>query len=199
VGINSPSYQNFKNAGGVPAKQYVILFATKGSDGEPTPIPADMLKEARAINEKTEPPATEVSTQKDTNAPDISDFNAFQRELNRINIESRSEEEQWLGRLERKVEMARAIDELVAAQLRFIRKLAEVEHAEQTIKAVDLVLKQRQDRLNKLVTKLQEELKEERQQQLTERRERRPTRTGERLQDQTERPRPQRRTTPAEP
>ncbi len=196
VGINSPSYQNFKSASGVPARQYVILFATKGSDGKPTPIPADMLKEAQAINEKTEPPANEVGTQKDTDAPDINDFNSFQRELNRINIETKSEEEQWLGRLERKVELARAIDELVAAQLRFIRKLAESEDAEQTTKAIDLVLRQRQDRLNKLVTKIENETRQERQQS-TERRERRPLR-GER-QDQTERPRLQRRTTPAEP
>jgi beta-lactamase regulating signal transducer with metallopeptidase domain len=53
VGINSPSYQNFKSASGVSAKRYVILFATRGSDGKPTLIPEDMLREARAINEQS--------------------------------------------------------------------------------------------------------------------------------------------------
>jgi hypothetical protein len=144
----------------------------------------------------TKPVEAVQGLSKDANVPDINDFNSFQRELNRINIESRSEEEQWLGRLEKKVELARAIDELVAAQLRFVRKLAEVDHAEQTIKAVDLVLKQRQDRLNKLVTKLEEEAKQERQQS-AERRERRPIKAGERLQDQPirERTLPRRTTT----
>ena len=148
----------------------------------------------------TELGGTAQGPSKDANVPDINDFNSFQRELNRINIESRSEEEQWLGRLEKKVELARAIDELVAAQLRFVRKLAESGDANQTVKAIDLVLRQRQDRLNKLVTKLENELKEERQQQTT--RDKRPPRPGTvgqgQDQTQTERTRPPRRTTPAE-
>jgi hypothetical protein len=142
---------------------------------------------------QTRPHKTVHGLSEDTNIPDINDFNSFQRELNRINIESRSEEEQWLGRLEKKVELARAIDELVAAQLRFIQKLAESGDANQTAKAIDLVLRQRQDRLNKLITKLQDELKEERQQQPTERRDRRTPRAGDTLQDQ---PRAGERVTP---
>jgi hypothetical protein len=140
-----------------------------------------------------EPHRTARGLSEDTNIPDINDFNSFQRELNRMNIEARSEEEQWLGRLERKADLARAIDELVAAQLRFIRKLAVTEGADQTAKAIDLVLRQRQERLDKLETKLQEELKEERQQQSTERRDRRTPRAGDTLQDQ---PRAGERVTP---
>jgi hypothetical protein len=182
VGINSPSYQNFKSVKGIPAKRYVILFATRGNDGEPTPIPEDMLKEARTINEQnkglgiersvTEPetPLTDAGIPKDTNIPDINDFNDFQKELNRINAESRSEERRWLGRTEQKDELARAIDKLVTAELSFIRKIAESEGADKTTKAIDLVLKQRQERLEKLATKLDNEAKEERQQQVVERR-----------------------------
>jgi hypothetical protein len=136
-----------------------------------------------------EPPKIPVETQMvETNIPDINDFNAFQRELVRINAETRNEEGQWTGRLERKADLARSIDELVTAQLRFIKKIAETEHAEQTVKAIDLVLKQRQDRLDKLVTKLDDELKQERQQQVERRR---TPRTGG--QEQTTRERPQRR------
>ncbi|MCJ7730109.1 MAG: DUF3887 domain-containing protein [Sedimentisphaerales bacterium] len=141
----------------------------------------------------TKPAETIQGLPKDATAPEINDFNAFQRELNRMNVEARSEEEQWLGRLERKAELARAIDELVAAQLRFIRKLAVTEGADQTAKAIDLVLRQRQERLDKLETKLQEELKEERQQQPTERRDRRTPRPSDTLQDQ---PRAGERVTP---
>jgi len=170
VGINSPSYQNFKSASGVPAKQYVILFATKGSDGEPTPIPADMLKEARAINEKTEPPANEVDAQKDANAPDVNDFNDFQRELSRINIEAKGEERQWLGRIDQKEELVKAVDDLATAELKFIRKLAESEGADKTTRAIDLMLKQRRERLAELTTKLENERREERQMPGRERR-----------------------------
>jgi hypothetical protein len=120
--------------------------------------------------------------------PDINDFNSFQREINRMNIETRSEEEQWLGQLERKAELARAIDELVDAELRFVRKLAESEDANQTVRAIDLVLRLRRERLNNLTTKLTEEIRGERQQQATERRPRRTTRPTE-GQDQTERTR----------
>jgi len=50
VGINSPRYQNFKSADGVPAKRYVILFATMDQNGKPTAIPDDLLVKAKEIN-----------------------------------------------------------------------------------------------------------------------------------------------------
>ena len=50
VGINSPSYKNFKTPAGVPATRHVILFATAGADGAPTPIPEDLTYKAKAIN-----------------------------------------------------------------------------------------------------------------------------------------------------
>ena len=52
VGINSPSFGNFKSADGITAKRYMILFATKDKDGNPTPIPQDLLAIAKAINEQ---------------------------------------------------------------------------------------------------------------------------------------------------
>ena len=165
----------------------------------PTTVPAA----APASPAMREQPATPAETQvispalpQDSNEPDIpdiNDFNSFQREINRMNIETRSEEQQWMGPLERKVELARAIDELVAAQLRFIRKLAESEDANQTVKAIDLVLRQRRERLNNLETKLSEEIREERQQQTTEPRGRMPRRER-----QEQRPPRRTRETPAE-
>jgi len=63
VGINSPSYKNFKNPDRVPAKRYVILFATKGTDGRATPIPSDMLAKARRINAHAESGLKKVKSQ----------------------------------------------------------------------------------------------------------------------------------------
>lgn len=58
IGINSPSHQNFQNAAYMPAPWHVIVFATAGADGKPTPIPDDLLKEARRINGEGAPAAT---------------------------------------------------------------------------------------------------------------------------------------------
>lgn len=50
VGVNALSYHNFKSAEGVPAPWYPILFATKSADGKPTPLPDDLVKQAKEIN-----------------------------------------------------------------------------------------------------------------------------------------------------
>ena len=51
VGINGPSHKNFKSRDGMPAKQHLILFATKGADGKPTPLPEGLVAQARQISE----------------------------------------------------------------------------------------------------------------------------------------------------
>jgi len=50
VGVNSEHHFNFRAADGASAKPYVILFATAGPDGKPTPIPEDLLARAKVIN-----------------------------------------------------------------------------------------------------------------------------------------------------
>jgi tetratricopeptide (TPR) repeat protein len=50
VGVNAKDFKNFKSADGKPAKWYVILFATASADGQPTPIPEQMLTQAKEIN-----------------------------------------------------------------------------------------------------------------------------------------------------
>ncbi len=51
VGVNSSQHLTFQTADGVPAKPYVILFATQSADGKPTPIPEDLAAGAKAIND----------------------------------------------------------------------------------------------------------------------------------------------------
>ncbi|NLX24113.1 MAG: tetratricopeptide repeat protein [Phycisphaerae bacterium] len=55
VGINSPQHTFFHTPEKVPAKPYVILFATRSADGKPTPIPEDLAAQARAINQAAQP------------------------------------------------------------------------------------------------------------------------------------------------
>ncbi len=125
----------------------------------------------------------------DTNVPDVNDFNAFKQELNRIDMEARGEDTQWLGKPEKRAELAKAMDEVVVAEMKFLRKVAAATNDANTVEAIDLVLKKRQDRLNKLVTKLENEAKEERRQQTGERQPRRTPKAGAGGQEQPQTPR----------
>ncbi len=62
IGINGPSHKNFQTTARVPAREYVIVFATKNVDGKPTAIPEDMLAYARKINSRSEQSKQAVST-----------------------------------------------------------------------------------------------------------------------------------------
>jgi hypothetical protein len=126
-------------------------------------------KNADVVKQKPQQAATANVT--DTNTPDINDFNDYKQEIARIDLEARDEESKWLGRLEKKSDLAKAMNDVVAAEMKFLRNLAEADGSEKTVDAIDLLLKKRQDRLAKLTTKLEDETK-------TERRERRAPRLG---------------------
>lgn len=150
------------------------------------PIPAETPTAAPAM--------TADANVLDVNVPDVNDFNAFKRELDRIDMGARGEDVQWLGKQEKKAELAQAMNNVVVAELRFLLKVATDANDTNTMDAIKLVLKKRQDRLNKLVTKLENEAKEEHQQQ----RERRTPRTGTQQQTQTQTERPVRSTNPVQ-
>ncbi len=67
LGINSPSYKNFKNSRGMPARPYAILFSTADKNGKPTPIPDDLQTRAHRINRASRP-----SSQRQSEAVEIS-------------------------------------------------------------------------------------------------------------------------------
>ena len=127
-------------------------------------------KDDNIVKEKPHPALTENA---DTNAisPDINDFNDYKQEINIINIEARNEESKWLERTEKKSDLAKAMNDVAVAELKFLRILAEENDSQKIVEAIDLLLEKRQDRLAKLTTKLEDEVK-------TERRERRPPRLG---------------------
>jgi hypothetical protein len=55
VGVNGPQHRNFKSPDGTPARPYQILFSTRGADGKPTPLPEELVKQAREINAAAQP------------------------------------------------------------------------------------------------------------------------------------------------
>ena len=165
-----------------------------GTQGRPNPADKPNAQEPNRIATGVVAPTTVPAMSAETNVPDVNDFNAFKREIDRIDIEARGEDTQWLGKQEKKAELAQAMNNVVVAELRFLRKIAAATKDANTVEAIDLVLKKRQDRLNKLVIKLENEAKEERQQQ----RERRAPRTGTQQQGQTQTERPARSTNPVQ-
>jgi hypothetical protein len=154
------------------------------------PAAAPVQQENSPAMTGNETPMTMPVAGAEANIPDVNDFNGFKQELDRIDMEARGEDTQWLGKQMKKAELAKAMDEVVVAEMKFLRKVAAAEKDVNTVEAIDLLLKKRQDRLNKLVTKLDNELKEDRRQQAGERQQRRPARTtgGAQQQNQTERP-----------
>jgi hypothetical protein len=151
--------------------------APAGMRGRPNPAPPppELQQQAPATVETTTaaPAVTGDANVPEVNVPDVNDFNAFKREIDRIDMSARGEDTQWLGKQEKKAELAQAMNNVVVAELGFLRKVAAAANDVNAVEAIDLVLKKRQDRLNKLVTKLDNEVKEERQP-----RERRTPRTG---------------------
>lgn len=163
-----------------------------GMRGRPNPADTtaqpDLNERAPAATDAETPTAAPAVTA-DTNVPDVNDFNAFKQEIVRIDIEARGEDAQWLGKQDKKAELAKAMDDVIVAELRFLRKVAAAANDANTVEAIDLVLEKRRDRLNKLVTKLENELREDRKQQAGERQQRRATRTGTGGQEQPQTPR----------
>ena len=161
---------------------------------QPNQMPANAPDKPNPVEAPTAVPAVIA----DTNVPDVNDFNAFKREIDRIDVEARIEDNQWLSKPEKKAELAKAMDDVVVAELRFLRKVAAATNDANTVEAIDLVLKKRQDRLNKLVTKLENEAKEERRQQAIERQKRVPRTSGVQQQGQNQTERPAKSTNPVQ-
>jgi len=57
IGINIPPYQAFRGFTGSVANEYVLVFATKDADGNPTQIPPYIIAKAKEINAAAAPPS----------------------------------------------------------------------------------------------------------------------------------------------
>jgi len=69
VRINAEPYMNFRSDQGMSAQPYVLVFATKDENGNPTSIPKDMLAKAKEINaiKPSRPYTQEMHNTIDTN------------------------------------------------------------------------------------------------------------------------------------
>ena len=151
--------------------------------GEPSRVQGIIPARPNPMETPTQPESQERVTTTGMETPttgpvDVNDFNAFKQEIIRIDMEARDEDAQWLGKQEKKAELAKAMDDVVVAEMKFLRKVAVAAKDANTIEAIDLVLNKRHDRLTKLVTKLENEVKDERRQQVGERQPRRAPRAG---------------------
>ena len=75
----------------------------------------------------TQTPTAAPAMAVDANVPDVNDFNAFKREIDRIDMSARGEDAQWLGKQEKKAELAQAMNNVAVAELRFLLKVAETQ------------------------------------------------------------------------
>jgi hypothetical protein len=56
--FNTPPFVNFRSETGQSAPHRALVFATAGADGKPTPLPEDLVKQAREINQADSGPAS---------------------------------------------------------------------------------------------------------------------------------------------
>jgi hypothetical protein len=118
----------------------------------------------------------------DVNQPEGEWVKALERDVNRM--EKGGDTQQWQGRADNRVELARAVYANVTEELEFLRRIATEEGAAKTAKAIDLLIASRERRLNTLVKKLEDEVRQERIKEREDRRTRTTTRP-----DRTERTR----------
>jgi len=83
VAFNTKPYIGFRSASGVPAKPYVLVFATKDENGKPTPIPQRMLDKADRVNSLLVEPSYVQQTFNDIQPDGTIKFTNTIREKNR--------------------------------------------------------------------------------------------------------------------
>jgi len=76
--------------------------APTGVQGRPNPAPPPDLQQQGQAPATVETTTTAPVVMTDTNVPDVNDFNAFKREIDRIDMSARGEDSQWLGKQEKK-------------------------------------------------------------------------------------------------
>lgn len=118
---------------------------------------------------------TDSNTAADPNAvrTDIRAFEGLEEALESVSQKSQQEVREWTQRAaENRLNLAKAVQEQVVAELGFIRKLAVEEEAIKTTAAIDALLARRQERFEKITTRIEEGRKRVRFAEREERRDR---------------------------
>jgi len=147
------------------------LAQTKGGLSRLLPAPNQPTDSANVDPNKTTSapkPETEAGPLADPNRIEaaIKAFKGLQEELDELNKTRGSETRQWLQKeTGNRMPLAKDNHEHIMAELMFIRKLAVEEGAKKTTAAIDGLLLNRQQRLDKLIEKFQEERVEEKREE----------------------------------
>lgn len=93
----------------------------------------------------------------------IKTFEGLDKALAQVDGRARYEVREWLEKkTDNRVDLARALDRQVKAEIRFIRDIAVEEKANKTTGAIDALLLGRQEQLKRLVADMEEEIKAQR-------------------------------------
>jgi len=141
---------------------------------------------------------TDSNTAADPNAvrTDIRAFKGLEKALESVSKKSRQEVREWTQRaVENRLNLAKAVQGQVVAEFGFIRELAVEEGAIKTTTAIDALLASRQERFEKIITRIEEERKRIRLAEREERRDRNHSRRRRDHEDRRSRRQPSRRDT----
>lgn len=180
-----------------------ILFGAEDANSQPA-------KEATQPVEAKAQPAKETAKvifTSDVNVTDPNEirrrtFGGLEKAMEQVDEQSKEEISQWMeGEIERKQNLMKAVHERSSAEFNLIREVAVKEGAVKTTAAIDQVIKDREERYNRLINRLEEvkktglkQQREERRKELEERRRERRDRRGEGEEPRRERPRRERGT-----
>ena len=93
----------------------------------------------------------------------IKTFEGLDKSLAQVDGRARYEVREWLDKkTDNRVDLTKALDRQVRAEIRFIRDVAVEEKAKKTTDAIDALLLRRQEQLKKLVADMEEEIKAQR-------------------------------------
>ena len=101
--------------------------------------------------------------------------------MQHIERQGRTETREWMrGEAGNRINLAKTVQEQATTELNLLRQFAVEEGAVKTTKAIDLLLANRQQRLERILERMEEQRKRDREQD-------RPTRTRERTRDEDQR------------
>ncbi len=175
-----------------------LLFGAEDANSQP----AEKATQPVEVKVKPAKETAKVTFTSDVNVTDPNEirrrqFGGLEDALARVDEQSQEEIRQWMeGEIARKQDLMKAVHERSSAEFNLIRKVAAEEGAVKTTAAIDQVIKDREERYNRLINRLDEvkkttglkQQRDERRRDLEEQRRGRRDRRGEGEERRRERP-----------
>lgn len=141
-----------------------LYSLTEQAQGPTSPAPGIRRQPDTSTVTKSDPNAL-ANILADPNAiiARIKTFEGLDKALSQVDGRARYEVREWLEKKsDNRVDLARALDRQVRAEIRFIRDVALEEKTNKTTGAIDALLLARQEQLKRLVADMEEEIKAQR-------------------------------------